>query len=219
MRLDRYLNEISMKALQRRYEESKIDIMQYLDTIEKDCSKILRVYQNAGGFLYRGVSEKRDFVEKKGRTGVRKPKDTDIEYHRFFNKFFKEKFGWKVRDGISTTNQWHATSRYGETYIFLPTDRYKFAWSPKYGDLWRDFKFMFVMSPGDISTKKWLEQNQGKFKRAACTYKDKDLEGAIKQQGKTNEVMFKVGKYYLLKFNHGETEDDLRLALDMPPRK
>jgi hypothetical protein len=209
MRLDRYLVEV-------RKKEPSIDITPYLDTIEKECSKILRVYKQADAFLYRGVNEKGKFLEKKGRTKVRVPRDTPIEYHRFLNKIFLEKMGWKVRDGISTTPQrgWASFYGMGHTYIFLPTDKYKFAWSPKYGDLWNDLKILKTFVVG--STKEFLEKKRSTFVRAVNTYDDTDLVRGIKVglKGRVGEIMFKVGKYYLLRW---DSEDDLRIALGMGP--
>ncbi len=209
MRLIRHLNEIKTK-------KETIDIAPYLDTIEKECSKILRVYKQADDFLYRGVSERGEFIEKKGRTKVRIPRDTPIEFHRFLNKVFQEKMGWKVRDGISTTPQrgWASFYGHGGTYIFLPTDKYKFAWSPKYGDLWNDLKILKTFILG--SAKEFLEKKRSTFVRAVNTYDDTDLVKGIKvgKKGRVGEIMFKVGKYYLLRW---DGEDDLRTALGLGP--
>lgn len=207
MRLDRYLIEA---------KKDDMDIMPYLDTIEKDCSKILRVYQKADMFLYRGVNEQGEFIEKKGRTKVRIPRDTPIEFHRYLNKIFKEKLGWKVRDGISTTPQAGWAMHYGNPYIFLPTDKYKFAWSPKYGDLWNDLPVLKTFYLG--STKEFIKEKHKTFVRAVNTYDDKDLVKGIKvgEKGRVGEIMFKVGKYYLLRW---DGEKDLRIALGMSPEK
>jgi len=211
MRLDRYLIE----------KKKKVDIMPYLDTIEKNCSKILKVYQKAGHFIYRGapgvhIGNTGTFIEKKPDKKVRKPRNTPIEIHRYLNKLFKEKFGWNVRDGISTTPAWVQAHYYGHVYIFLPTDRYKFAWSPKYGDLYVD---MPIVQGVFFDNKEFLEKRHKTFQRAVNTFKDDDLVGAIRNgyDAVKAEIMFKVNKYYLLEFYEGE--EDLRLALGMSPRK
>lgn len=191
MRLQKYLTEVESV----KWEEIKPEVEAIID----ECSKISAVYKKAGSFIYRGIKDFEWIIEKQGRGAkVRIPRNTRIEVHRFFNKIFKEKLGWKVRDGISTTPQAGWADFYGNPYIFFPTDRYKFAWSPKYGDLYNDFPVTFTVVPG--SFKKFLESKKTAFVRAVNTYKTDDLVGAIHngKKARVGEIMFKVGKYYLI---------------------
>jgi hypothetical protein len=57
---------------------------------------------------------------------------------------------------------------------------------------------MNVVVPGSL--KKYLESKKRTFVMAVNTYKTDDLVGAIKNAKNTSvgEVMFKVGKYYLV---------------------
>jgi hypothetical protein len=199
MRLDRYLIEVLPVK----------NIYEYLDIIGENCSKIIKVYQTADNFIYRGVEEKGDFLERKGRTKVRIPRDTPPEIHRYLNKLFKEKFGWKVRDGISTTPVKLQTYLYGRPYIFFPADGYKFAWSKRYGDLWLHIRKNTPI--GGVNDKR----KQSALKRAVNTYIDTDLVGAIsktKKRKDEGEIMFKVEKYYLITES---AERDIREALEM----
>nr|NIU01484.1 hypothetical protein [Nitrosopumilaceae archaeon]NIU87911.1 hypothetical protein [Nitrosopumilaceae archaeon]NIV66198.1 hypothetical protein [Nitrosopumilaceae archaeon]NIX62086.1 hypothetical protein [Nitrosopumilaceae archaeon] len=119
MRFNDYLVE---KKLNKKERQKVEDFEHYAEKIEKECSQILSVYKKTGKVLYRGIPhsdhQRKDFLEMESRKGVRKPKHIDIEVHRYLNKLFKEKFGWKVRDGLAVTPVFHETLRYGDTYIF-----------------------------------------------------------------------------------------------------
>ena len=199
MRLDRYLIE-ARKGMD--WEE----LLPQIEQIEKECSQIIKVYRSTRKFLYRAVKEDAWIIEKKGRGAkVRIPRNTPVEYHRLLNKLFRDKLGWKVRDGVSTSPQSASLGIYGDTYIFFPKNGYKYAWSPKYGDLWRDLPIMQTIIPGRTTTKEWLKKKETTFKRAVNTYKDNDLETAIIKGSDyskgTNEIMFKVSKYYLIHYD------------------
>lgn len=198
MRLEKYLNDATL--FRSPDPVAWENLKPFIEEIIQEASKISDVYRKTGKFLYRGVKGNEWFLEKKGRTAVRIPRNTPVEYHRFLNKIFKDKFGWKVRDGISTTPQSGWADFYGNPYIFFPTNRYKFAWSEKYQDLYRDLPILHVTIPGRTTTKQWLEKKKTTFVRAVNTYKDTDLEMAIRKglAGSVGEVMFKVGKYYLV---------------------
>jgi len=202
MRLDRYLIEARKRA----------DISEYVKILNSNCSEIIQVYQQTNKFLYRGTNDKGTFLEKTGRGAkVRIPRNTPVSFHRYLNKIFKEKFGWKVRDGISTTPKKGVALSYGagSAYIFFPTNKCKFAWSPKYFDLYVQLKIL--KTTGYDSVKEFLAKKEITFTRAVNTYKDDNLAMAIRAG---NEVMFKVSKYYLL--DSAQTiEIALREALGM----
>jgi len=183
--------------LYRHLNEQVENIDEIIAILESNCNRVIKEYNKANDFLYRGTRDSKGFVEKTGRTKVRIPRNTPIEVHRMFNTVFKDKLGWKVRDGISTTPQEGWAGFYGNVYIFFPTNKYKFAWSPRYGDLYTDFPLVNVVVPGSL--KKYLETKKATFSRAVNTYKTTDLPRAIQvgQMGRVGEVMFKVGKYYL----------------------
>lgn len=165
-----------------------------LPVLEKECGKILKIYKKNKSFLYRGLSgEKKLFIEKTSRKGVRKPKHTSVEMHRFLNSLFKEKFGWKVRDGISTSTDASQAMWYGNAYIFFPTNRFKFAYSLKIDDLFKELPII----PFAVDTKEWLNKKKRTFNRIVNMYTDKDLHQAINNN--SGEVLFKTGKYYLLR--------------------
>ena len=117
MRLDKYLTEVKFT---RAAIYKRTDISEFVETLKRDCSNIIQVYKQTNKFLYRGTNDKGTFLEKTGRGAkVRIPRNTPVSFHRYLNKIFKEKFGWKVRDGISTTPKKGVANSYGNGYIFF----------------------------------------------------------------------------------------------------
>jgi len=171
------------------------NIQEYIQILEKNCSKIISIYKNTKGLLYRGIyskQDKSDFIEKEMRTTVRKPRNTDKKTHIRLNKVFKEKFGWKVRDGLSTSPNRFQTNMYGQAFVFFPTNNYKFCYSSEIFDLFRNLR----KQPVGSDDKEWEVKEMRSIKRLVNKYTDKNLESVFnKKQG---EVMFKVKKYYLL---------------------
>lgn len=194
MRLTRYLTEDDLS-----YDEIAAKI-------GKDCSQIMKLYSRSKpDVLYRGVATftKPNFLEKKGRISNRTPRDTPKPIHDYLNKIFKKKFGWPVRNGISTTGAQVDTYVYGQPYVFFPFNGYKFAWSIVVRDLTshmleyydlqdlKDFKADDIYPPENYEGKPlddFLEE-------LAVDYRSTDLAKGIKWLG---EIMFNVKKYYLV---------------------
>jgi len=62
----------------------------------------------------------------------RAPVDTDIFIHNRFNKLFEKYFGWKVRNGVFTTQSEtysESISTDNTTYIFIPIGEYQYVYS------------------------------------------------------------------------------------------
>jgi hypothetical protein len=192
MRLRHHINEKKPnKAEQARIDDFN-DI--YAPLIEKNCGEILKVYRLQQEWLHRGVHDKGDFIEKTMRTGVRKPAATNKKTHIRLNKLMKERFGWKVRDGISTATKHHQTLIYGEAYIFFPFNKYKFCYSPTTYDLFREIKDQPIGMPD----KEWEPIIMRNLTKLVKKHQDTNLDGAWERSG---EVLFKVKKYYLLKYS------------------
>jgi hypothetical protein len=179
------------KRITKRQQEMIDKFEEVVSLVESNCSEILSLYKSVHKFLYRGITEKTDFIEKAMRTGVRIPRNTDKKTHVRLNKLMKEKFGWKVRDGISTTTALYQTNLYGEAYIFFPFNKYKFCYSPAHYDLWQSIK----EKPIGMSDKEWEPKEMKSLKRLVNKHTDQNLKDAFKRDG---EVLFKVKKYYML---------------------
>lgn len=203
MRLVRHLNE---QAIADEYPgkpkpgpQSKMKaVEEWMAIIEKSCSQIIKEYKKADEFFYRG-SHGRDFVEKEGRiTKVRPPKDTPIEVHRFINKMFKEKFGWKVRDGVAATPQTHTAETYGRVHIFFPVNGYKYVWSRKVKDLYRKIpielrKLIFRRLKSKKDKQESILRNEIELKGIVDLYQNTGIQQALMHD---NEVMFRTKKWY-----------------------
>jgi len=195
MKFKQYLNE-KKGGITLLSEEQK-------ELLEKKCSKILKLYRKSGDTFYRGISDSGDklFIEKKGRITSRQPRNTPKEMHLELNKYFKEKFGWPVRNGISVSNNYGQATFYGRGYVFFPINTFKYCWSEKYSDLFGENSFLSSGIPIGISSRKdrreWLNKKKTTFKKIINTYTDKDLDRVLEFYER-REIMFKVGTYYLV---------------------
>lgn len=169
------------------------DIDKYIPILERDCSRIIKIYKNTHKFLYRGLMYRSDFLVKKWREESRRPKSTPKFVHDYLNKRFKDKFGWNVRNGISATSKLMQASFYGVVYIFFPVNDFEYVYAPNIGDL-------YAHLPGSIGgfdkENNYFEKYKDIYDRLFNRYINSNLEGAlINQQG---EIMFKTSKYYLI---------------------
>ena len=143
----------------------------------------------------------------------------DQDIHDQLNLIFESIFGWKVRNGISTSPMYQQAETYGGTGIFFPPNGSKFCYSPKINDLWSflDDKYYW----GTDNEKHWNDDFDI-HKVIEGNYTDQNLPNAIKNaQG---EIMFKAKNYYLLHFvpkdvrlsGHDERAFEILEALGLP---
>lgn len=200
MRLDKYITEDTLPTPEEVNKARKL--------IVKNCSDITRIYRKYKKVFYRGTMYSEHFLEKSMHQ-YRNPRNTDIEIHEILNKFFKRKFGWDVRNGISVSNslkqaQYFATTNFGNLYVFFPVNGFKYCWSKRYTDLYNDLSITHIKTATwtDTELEDWMNKYMGDFKRAVNTYTDKDLEKVLRMGDTSNEnkreVMFKSSKYYLV---------------------
>ena len=193
MRLLKQLDEkLSAEDKYERKHGTSFD--EIIETVQKDCKKFLLLIKS-GGVVYRGSHNKHKPLEKYAmRTGVRKPRNTDKKIHIHFNKLFKEKFGWKVRDGIFTSGNYSQTVLYGDAYYFFPIGSFKFVYSTKHIDLFSHP--ISAIPPGaDYSFKEYVEKKKATFTRITNTYTDTDLSRGITLG---TEISFKCKSYYMI---------------------
>lgn len=191
MRLSKRIDEKLSpdERYERKHGSSYDDI---IETLQRDCKRFILLIKS-GGLIYRGHSKTYNPLEKQAmRTGVRKPRNTDKSIHRHFNKLFKEKFGWKVRDGLFTTGDYAQTLLYGSTHYFFPIGNFKFCYSTKHRDM---FDTPITIIPVGISDKEYIAKKEKTFKRMVNTYTDSDLSRGITLG---HEISFKVKQYYMI---------------------
>jgi hypothetical protein len=192
MRLNRFIREDMSDRME--------NVQKWMAIIEPQCGQIIKEYKKADGFFYRGATGP-DFVEKGGRhlQRVRPPKDTPVEVHRYLNKLFLKAFGWKVRDGVSTTADRNTAETYGATtYIFFPVDGYAYAWSRKVSDLYNwlplDLKKHHM---GRLKTKTLkqhqIERYKKDFDKLIGLYQRSGIQHALRHD---SEVMFRTKKWF-----------------------
>lgn len=206
MRLNTYLIEVSGQ----QYTINDISDDDTADQLKKECSKIITEYKKEHGVLLRGLKGYRPNAHLVVKTmrGERIPRDTEPHVHDWLNDEFEKRFGWKVRNGVSTTSSWSTASGYGDgkVFIFFPKNGYKFCWSPAIQDLTlsmpnsirnsRDREHLNVIMDLD---KRLAEMLEGEY---FSTYRQNELSKGISSG---NEIMFNTQKYFLLAVHSGET--------------
>jgi hypothetical protein len=195
MRLIKHIDE-KLSMDERYFRKHGMYHADIITMIEKNCKKFLAELMG-GKLLWRGAGT-HDF--KAGEVlkprPNRQPRNTPKKVHTHLNKLFKEKFGWKARNGMFVTGGW-VPAIYGNEHIFFPIGNYKYVWSEKHEDLYRHPIAHIAIG---ISDKEHIEQSEKHFKRVLNTYKATDLKGASYTR---NEISFKVSKYYMIP-NDGE---------------
>ena len=150
----------------------------------------------------------------------RKPSNTPINIHNKLNDLFLKLFGWKVRNGVFTTqdeNYWEKIGIYAENYIFLPIGKYEYVYSNKIYDLYENVDKIFYQGVFDFTYKN-IEYNPRDYtkrgsnlflpKKSIFTELDDDvlkyfLTNVLEYKNKgipvkTSEISFKCDEYYLM---------------------
>jgi len=133
---------------------------------------------------------------------------------------FLKLFGWKVRNGVFTTqdeNYWEKIGIYAENYIFLPIGKYEYVYSNKIYDLYENVDKIFYQGVFDFTYKN-IEYNPRDYtkrgsnlflpKKSIFTELDDDvlkyfLTNVLEYKNKgipvkTSEISFKCDEYYLM---------------------
>ncbi len=181
MRLDNYL------------VEDDSNVKKLIISLNKNCGQYQRICNKGDkNILYRGTNQDiKDFIVKIPRID-REPRNTDIYYHNLFNKAFFEIFGWRARSrAIFVTSEIKVIKQYGNPYMVIPFDGFKFLWSPKIKDLYNfilNDDFLSNME-NDVKHYKYVE-NIVKNDYKETNFKTAMLSG--------HEIMINCSKYYLI---------------------
>jgi len=210
MRLTRYISEAGQS-----YTIDQLSVEDIASQLKKECSRIIKEYTAVQGFMLRGVkniTKDKILAVKNMRAGDREPRDTPLHVHEWLNSEFEDRFGWKVRNGISTTSSWSTASGYGggNVYVFFPTDRYKYCWSPAIQDLTLSLpsEIRNTRNSDTLQMNLVLPQYSNFNNDYFDTYRGVNLTKCI-QSG--NECMFNVPKYFMLAVHSGQ---NFRKVLD-----
>ena len=209
--------------------EAKInDGEEAIDFIKKNCKPYLNDWKKSGTWrsspynaLYSGRKSKdsfgsEDIIIKNVRKN-RKPKDTSIMKHNYYDLKFEEKFGLKLRsETVFCVSDTRFAKVYGKPYYIFPIGKYEIYWSPYISDMTMDMTFFYIpgyvdfdaplkeieheiMTVSDNSYVRLLKDINKDFSR----YKKGDLAGAIKSK---NEVMLHTKKVILVQVDDYYTE-------------
>ena len=121
MRLTQYLNEETIGTV--------------IAKLQRECSQIIKVYQQNNAYFFRGINGNPEFAVKKAMHPDRNPKDTPLYFHTWMNEWFQQHFGWLVRNGISATPIAFQARDYGALHMFFPKNGFQYVWNPIVGDV------------------------------------------------------------------------------------
>ena len=183
MRLHNYLTEYTDNNLY-------VGLNQNCQEFKKSCDINKDISTHT---LYSGRNHDIETYIVKVPRSDRKPKDMQPYLHEILNNVFEEIFGWKARsEGLFVTTQISIANSYGQPYIIVPFDGFKFIWSAKISDLYnsvrRDGTIVNLYSKKEKLTnyiKEIIKKN----------YKDSDLGSAMRSK---HEIMLKCTKYYMI---------------------
>lgn len=123
------------------------DFKEIITELEKDCSQFLDEIKSEKQYpLFRGVRNVDEtytngLYTKWAYTGNRRSLDTPKEINNISNKHFKDKFGIALRNnGVFVSKTPWVASDYGKVYMFFPIGDYKYYWSEKVLDFFRDIE-------------------------------------------------------------------------------
>jgi hypothetical protein len=179
-------------------------------------------------FFYRGTHGPKIFERSVKQD--RRPKDTHYKLHNWLDNEFQKKFGWRPRtQGLFATGDFGFANGYQNgAWIIFPSNGYKFIWSHKVSDIYKNLNFDAYEDP-DVFPKyfrneyeqlygadpehheydypfktfdEYVEDYENKWKKKIADelyyYQDTDLEGAMRSG---NEVMFGCQKYFAINFD------------------
>lgn len=178
---------VFLEKIEREYDElnkkstgngdTPIKLENLLKGIKKNCSQILKVYQQinnkdmtSGNFIFRGINSTEDALYGMPYNH-RRAKDSDQFIHKLADDYMK-RIGIKARrtNSIFTTSDKNQASQYGKhVYIIFPVDGFDFCYSKNIKDLvLTNYKYLDTFLNYDvvdeikgIVTKTWEEASEG----------------------------------------------------------
>jgi hypothetical protein len=172
--------------------EEKMTTDKIAKKIVDACSPFLKEFIKfkKDDFLYRGSSDNSaDITKKSSHLDNRHPALTLLEIHDKLNTKFEEKFGWKVRNGVSVSPYIYTSCVYGNPHLFFPIGKYKYAWSPKIHDL--------TLHTASVLSDKEIDN-------IVKTYINSRLERSFTYSSKP-EIMFMCSSYYIVNVDRKDT--------------
>lgn len=181
-------------------EDTKISGMEYAtaaDTLIKDCSQFIAL---TGGKLdqfpmYRGISNREipTLISSHTLQNRSRPRDTPLKIHDAMDEWFSREFGIPYRsESLFVTGDIKFAKQYSNKVVaIIPADGFKYAWSEKVKDLYRNIEFespLLNVEDEDIDT-------EVDIFLYGLEYTTKQLDIAI---GSGNEIMLHTDLYYMI---------------------
>ena len=160
-----------------------------IDILKSNCSEAIAAMQQAGGFLYRGISNAPAAFHGRSRVD-RKPLHTNAGVHSNIDEvFITYGFATNRSNSIFCIGNKPRTNMYGNPYIIFPKNGSEILWSPRVKDLFTEDKIL-----DDAALIASTNDKLGLADRFVKTYQytDKNLAAAIQSKC---EIMVS-GEYY-----------------------
>ena len=172
------IGDTANNQLSKAVEDIKINCQPFLNEIEDPFS------------LLRGLRPTPDWaVKKTARLANRQSMSTPDWLHKELNQMFVKRFRVPFRNAVFCTGNESQARVYGMMFAVFPIGNYKYAWSPKYRDLYQNFDNFRV------------HNDQHDFIKTVdiTSYQTTGLNEAI---ASGHEIMLYADSYYALNMNH-----------------
>lgn len=139
--LKKILKNINSLDLYYDNKELQDNLTKLFKILYPNISQILKIYKDNNKFFYRGISSSENIFIYKPRKN-RKPKDTSMEGHNFFNKILNSYTNNKVNRSNATfaTSNFYEADKYGNVFIIFPFNNFDYLFSNKIKDLYDFYK-------------------------------------------------------------------------------
>ena len=188
-----------MSRLKKYIVEEEGILTKYLPLIEKECQPYIKAIRGGKGLFARVTSEKAAILKKRVRAD-RKPLDSPLKSHKWFDEQFNKKFGWKARSNVIFCYGRPVNDVALYDFLMFPVGKFKYVWSPYVTDLY------------NIANSQSDEQLYS-YDDILETYKytDKNLKKAVVS---SNEIMVNCKEVYLVR-GHFLPDIDEKLNLKL----
>lgn len=184
-------------------KDSTDEVRKMAQAVYRDCQPFLKQIPNGKlnkHSLYRGMRNDAPLLNRVRKD--RQPKDMKREVHEFLDGFFFEDFGVRYRSqAMFCSPSMQMADEYGRVYLIFPKGEFDYSYSPKYHDLWVDWRKFVDVSPtfGNDMEPEVTKEMVRKFYDAGDYVHNENFPGiwtASNDSGDMVELMVHCDEYY-----------------------
>ncbi len=196
-----------MKLYQYLTENRSQSITQekFNDLLQKNCSDILKIYENSSDYIYRGLSSNNNYIYIDPTKSVRKSRNTQNYYTILFDEILPswKNYPKRSKSIICATNERVARS-YGSLYKVYPFNGNKIGKAPR-TDIWLSFYSSFDddltsfnLSLREISSYFYIELLDTKQSIISFAKELDEIKHKYKDLHKDEKLLNKFSQYHLI---------------------